>query len=182
MLKTECLWALSPISEKVIFMTLNVKAGTPSGVHSDIPGTSGKDDVRDYSDIPRSRNSQTTEEQSRRVANEFLKQMEEGFSPEETDQGNPFEFPAVESTKPRTLSEAVQEVTLRFKLMMVACWLPKDYRVLPPKGPVPNPMTVDLSRELKALATKLWDSYEPRLGAHHRVTVLQVEAPPEEDE
>ena len=108
--------------------------------------------------------------------------MEEGFSPGETNQVNPFEFPVAESTKPRTLSEAVQEVTLRFKLMMVEVWLPKDYRVLPPKGPVPNPMTVDLSRELKAIATKLWDSYEPRLGAHHVVSVLQVEAPPEEDE
>jgi hypothetical protein len=108
--------------------------------------------------------------------------MEEGFSTEETSQWNPFEFPAAVSTKPRTFSEAVQELTLRFKLMMVACWLPKDYRVLPPQRPMPNPMMVDLSLELKAIATKLWDSYEPRLGVHNAVAVLQVEAPPEEDE
>jgi hypothetical protein len=160
-------------------MSLHVKAGTPKGVHSSIAQGVGKEEVREYSDSPAARNKRKVSPYPNEA---FLEQMEEGFSPGETNQMNPFEFPAAVSTKPRTFSEAVQELTLRFKLMMVACWLPKDYRVLPPQMPMPNPMMVDLSLELKAIATKLWDSYEPRLGVHNAVAVLQVEAPPEEDE
>jgi hypothetical protein len=47
---------------------------------------------------------------------------------------------------------------------------------------MPDPMMVDLSKELKAIAHKLWESYEPLLGAHNTTTVLQVEAPPELEE
>jgi len=157
-------------------MTLNVKAGTAKEVCGHSEG-SRKNESRDYS----------TETKADILApypsDDFVTQMEEGFSPEETNQGNPFEFPAAGSTKPRTFSEAVQEVVLRFQLLMVECWLPKDYRVLPPQKPMPDPMLVDLNKELQALAKKLWDSYEPLLGAHNTTTVLQVEAPPElEDE
>jgi hypothetical protein len=156
-------------------MTLHVKAGTAKEVCGHSEG-SRKHEVRDYS-------AETKAEiLAPYPSDDFVAQMEEGFSPEETNQSNPFEFPAVRSTKPRTFSEAVQEVTLRFKLMMVACWLPKDYRVLPPQKPMPDPMMVDLSIELKAIAKKLWESYEPLLGVHNTVSVLQVEAPPEEDE
>jgi hypothetical protein len=159
----------------VIFMTLNVKAGTAKEVCGHSEG-SRKHESRDY--------STETKEQilAPYPSDDFVAQMEEGFSPGETSQANPFEFPAAVSTKPRTFSEAVEEVVLRFKLMMVACWLPKDYRVLPPQKPMPDPMLVDLNKELQAIARKLWDSYEPLLGAQHPVTVLQVEAPPEEDE
>jgi len=153
-------------------MTLNVKAGTAKEVCGHSEG-SRKNESREYS-------AETKADILAPYPSDgFVAQMEEGFSQEETSQSNPFEFPAVGSTKPRTFSEAVSEFVLRFQLLMVACWIPKDYRVMPPQRPMPDPMMVDLSIELKAIATKLWDSYEPLLGAHNPVTVLQVEAPPE---
>jgi hypothetical protein len=153
-------------------MTVKIKAGTATAVCGHSEG---------YKDSPKLKEFDATPV-ALAGSEQFLEAMEEGFSAEETSQSNPFEFPAAISTKPRTFSEAVQEVTLRFKLMMVACWLPKDYRVLPPQRPMPDPMMVDLSKELKAIAHKLWESYEPLLGAHNTTTVLQVEAPPELEE
>lgn len=147
---------------------------------------------KEYSPVPsiqdRERHMKDLEKETVRVLDaiggtpKFINAMGKGYSAEETSQVNPFEFPAAGSTKPKTLSESIQEVALRFKLLMVALWLPKDYRVLPPQAPMPDPMMVDLSVELRALARKLWDSYEPLLGAQNTVSVLQMEAPPEEDD
>jgi hypothetical protein len=94
----------------------------------------------------------------------------------ETNQMNPFDPPAVGSTKPRTLSEAMTELKLRFNLFMVAIWIPEGYEVVQ-KQPL-----MDV-KEFIAQARALWDSYEPLLGRRNTTTVLQVEAPPElEDE
>ena len=96
----------------------------------------------------------------------------------EISQGNPFGPPAVGSTKPRTLSEAMSELTLRLRLLMVACFIPKDYEVVQ-KQPLSD------IKEFIAQARELWDSYEPLLGTRYKSgdMTLQVEAPPElEDE
>ncbi len=213
MIKTECLLALRAISKKVIFMTLKVKAGTPSGVHRDIPGTSGKDDVREFDESERrSRPTDVTELRGRgkedinlragglndvlkdhptvrpkdgyarervytdKRAGTFLKQMEEGFSPGETNQVNPFGPPAVGSTKPRTLSEAMRELVFRFKILMVEIFMPEGYEVV---QVAPQRFLRDFLLE----ARELWRSYEPLLGRRVKSdSILQVEAPPEEDE
>lgn len=213
MLKTECLWALSPISEKGDFMTIKVKAGTPAGVHSTIPSTKTKENVKEFDESEgRSHPDDVTELVGRgksaatvkagglldhlkdfptarpepghareRVytddrADIFQRQMEEGFSTGETNQGNPFDIPAVGSTKPRTLSESVQEVVFRFKLMMVEVFIPEGYEVVQ-KEPM-----IDV-RNFLANARELWQSYEPLLGKRVKTdSILQVEAPPEEDE
>ena len=106
----------------------------------------------------------------------FLGQMEEGFSTEEPNQGNPFDPPAVGSTKPRTLSEAMAELVFRFKILMVEIWMPEGYEM------VRKQVRVDVKKFI-VQAHALWDSYEPLLGRRNTTTVLQVEAPPElEDE
>ncbi len=104
----------------------------------------------------------------------FVNPMVEALTGE-TNQGNPFDIPAVGSTKPRTLSEAMTELVLRFKLFVVAVWLPEDYEVVQ-KQPL-----VDV-KEFIAEARALWDSYEPLLGGQNTTTILQVEAPPELEE
>jgi hypothetical protein len=108
--------------------------------------------------------------------------MEEGFSTEETNQRNPFEFPAFEKANSETLTGRMQELVLRLKLFMVQVFLPGGYEVVPPRRPMPDPMLVDLSHELQAIARKLWDSYEPLLGNQNTTLHLQVEAPPELEE
>ena len=205
-MKTECLWALSPYTKKVIFMTIKVKAGTPTGVHSAIPNITSKEDVTEFDEsIPRSRPADVTIEvgsteffkdrpttrkpghAAERVyvddrvytdkrAGTFLKRMEEGFSAEETNQGNPFGPPAAGSTKPRTLSEAMTELVFRFRLLMVEVFLPEDYEVV---QVAPQRFLRDFLME----ARELWQSYEPLLGKRVKSdSILQVEAPPEEDE
>ncbi|KKM88713.1 hypothetical protein LCGC14_1256080 [marine sediment metagenome] len=249
-------------------MSIKVKSGTPAGVHRDIPGTSGKDDVREFDESEkRSRPTDVTElrgkgkngrdvvgvldersptqidqdanrdrrRQRRRGLNvdsgsrvemeerrelgkgdvtievgsteifkthpttrkpghaaervyvddriytdkragTFLKRMEEGFSAEETNQGNPFGPPAAGSTKPRTFSEAMQELVFRFRLLMVEVFLPEDYEVV---QVAPQRFLRDFLME----ARELWQSYEPLLGRRIKSdSILQVEAPPEEDE
>ena len=194
-------------------MAINVKAGTPAGVHSNIPGSQTKENVKEFDETEkRSHPDDVTElvgrgksdatikaggildhlkdfptEQPKpghpreRIytderAENFQRQMEEGFSTGETNQGNPFDIPAAGSTKPRTLSESVQEVVFRFKLFVVACWLPEGYEVVQ-KAPM-----IDV-RNFLANARELWQSYEPLLGKRVKTdSILQVEAPPEEDE
>jgi len=179
-------------------MSLKVKSGNPEGVHENIPGGSSRAIVKEFDESEgRSRPADVTIEAGtteifkkhpttrkpgyarERVytderAETFQRQMEEGLT-EETNQGNPFDPPAVGSTKPRTLSESMQEVVLRFKLMMVAIWLPSDYEVVQ-KQPL-----VDVKQFIEE-ARLLWDSYEPLLGRRNTTTVLQVEAPPELEE
>ena len=53
--------------------------------------------------------------------------------------------------------------------------MPEGYEVVQ-KQPL-----VDV-KQFIAEARALWDSYEPLLGRRNTTTVLQVEAPPEEDE
>ena len=156
-------------------MTLRVKAGTPKGVDAAIHNAATKEEVRDYSDSPVPRNCRKTEEQVRESANDFLQQMEEGFSSEEANQGNPFDIPAVGSTKPRTTAEAFAELAFRIRILMVECFLPKGYEVVQTK---PLKEMVDFV----GLARELWASYEPLLGGRNTTTILQVEAPPELEE
>ena len=106
----------------------------------------------------------------------FVNPMGEALT-EETSQVNPFDPPAVGSTKPRTLSEAMTELKLRFNLFMVALWIPEGYEVVQ-KQPL-----VDV-KEFIAQARALWDSYEPLLGMRYKSgdAILQVEAPPELEE
>ncbi len=191
---------------------LAVKAGTPKEIHAAIPGDPGKAVVRDYSDnvkvgwygsterdgpnyigkehapgFGNSKQIKLTLPQETERSNAFIDQMEKGFSSEDAEETNQlldaiFESPAYKKAKAKTLGGRLVELGLRFKLLVVEYWLPKGYRVLPPPEPVPDRVLVDLSVELKALALKLWESYEPQLGIHNVVTVLQMEAPPEEDE
>ena len=193
-------------------MTLRVKAGTPEGVHSNIPGTNEKENVREFDEseersrptnvitpkkvrglevIAGSMREVITERDTTCVnkvdlgynhGREGLPWGDEHFTNPmgkaltgETNQGNPFDIPAAGSTKPRTLSEAMAELVFRFKILMVEIWMPEGYEVVQ-KQPL-----VDV-KQFIAEARALWDSYEPLLGVHNAVTVLQVEAPPEEDE
>ena len=104
----------------------------------------------------------------------FCEQMEEGLSPEETNQSNPFNTPAGNGTN-LTLSEQMATLALRFRLLMVEVFLPRDYEVV-------QVAPQRFLREFLSEARQLWKSYEPLLGVHNPVTILQIENPFEEDQ
>jgi len=95
----------------------------------------------------------------------FLGAMEEGFSPEETNQLNPFTLPARKST---TRWE-------RWCMKIVDFFLPEGFEVIESE-PFLN------IQEFCDQARRFWDAYEPLLGGRNTVTVLQVEAPAELEE
>jgi hypothetical protein len=106
---------------------------------------------------------------------EFLNAMEEGFSPIETNQPNPFNTPGFEKANSETLGGRIQDLIKQLRLTLVHTFLPSGYEVIE-SGPL-----LDV-KEFCEQARKFWDAYEPLLGRGNTTTVLQVEAPAELEE
>lgn len=148
---------------------LNVKAGSPNEITSS-KGPGDFDRVSVGAAKPVSSGNYSS-------SKTFVSAMEEGLSVEEANQ-NLLDSPAYKKANSETLGGRIQELGVKFRLMMVQIWLPDNYQV------VRKQQMLD-AREFLVKARELWQSYEPLLGGRNTTSVLQVDAPdiqPDEEE